>query len=104
MDDTGARKLAAAVLLQAIKDLSQSYTIVRKGKPKKARGIPHKEYMEKMRKYNEAQKYVYELEHWFRSGRYSTFADAIDFDVDAETIIKKCKLGGYRIRTELRKF
>lgn len=104
MDDLGARKLSAAVLLQAIKDLCRSYSIVRKGKPKHHPGISHSKFKEKERQYNEALQFVYELEKFFRDGEYKLYADAIDFNVDGETIIKKCKLGGYRMRAELRKF
>lgn len=104
MDDTGARKLAAAVLLQAIKDLSISYRIVRKGKPQKIRGMTDKEYKANLRKYDEAQFFIYDVERWFRSGEYTVFADAIDFDVDAESIIRKCKLGGYRLKSLMRNF
>ena len=104
MQDIGARRLAAAVLLQAIKDLTNSYRIVRGGKPVKHMGMANARYMEQMRRYNEAQNFIYELEKFFRSGEFSLYADAIDFNVDGMTIIKRCRLGGYRMRSVLRKF
>ena len=73
------RKLASKVILQAIEDLAKAYSMVHRTKSQgKTRSA--------------AEYTIYECESFFRGKDYRLYADAIDFNVDGETIIRKCKV------------